>query len=124
MRTTISTEKLVRQFDSLTAVDEVALKDGVTSADALRDAIGDDVSAVFLQQPNFLGAVEDVEADTGADSEAKAACRVFDGLEIGVVVRERAASAEIAATGWRIAGSTHASSPRWRGATSSTRKGA
>jgi glycine cleavage system P protein (glycine dehydrogenase) subunit 1 len=45
-----------------TAVEEVGLSGGVTDADALRKAIGDDVSAVFLQQPNFLGAVEDLEA--------------------------------------------------------------
>jgi glycine cleavage system P protein (glycine dehydrogenase) subunit 1 len=44
-----------------TAVEEVALSGGVTDADALREAIGDDVSAVFLQQPNYLGAVEDLE---------------------------------------------------------------
>jgi glycine dehydrogenase subunit 1 len=34
----------------------------VTDIDALREAVGDDVSAVFLGQPNFLGAVEDLEA--------------------------------------------------------------
>jgi glycine cleavage system P protein (glycine dehydrogenase) subunit 1 len=45
-----------------TAVEEVGLIGGVTDADALREAISDDVSAVFLQQPNFLGAVEDLEA--------------------------------------------------------------
>ncbi len=44
-----------------TAVEEIPLTSGVTDADALREAIGDDVSAVFLQQPNFLGAVEDLE---------------------------------------------------------------
>jgi glycine cleavage system P protein (glycine dehydrogenase) subunit 1 len=44
-----------------TAVEQIPLAGGVTDADALRDAIGDDVSAVFLQQPNFLGAVEDLE---------------------------------------------------------------
>jgi glycine dehydrogenase subunit 1 len=55
-----------------TAVEEVGLSRGVTDADALREAISDDVSAVFLQQPNFVGAVEDLEAlapiarDTGA----------------------------------------------------------
>jgi glycine dehydrogenase subunit 1 len=43
-------------------VDTVALADGVTDAGALRKALGDDVSAVVLQQPNFLGAVEDLEA--------------------------------------------------------------
>jgi glycine dehydrogenase subunit 1 len=43
-------------------VDEVPLAAGVTDADALADAVGDDVSAVFLAQPNFYGAVEDLEA--------------------------------------------------------------
>jgi glycine dehydrogenase subunit 1 len=41
---------------------EVPLADGVTDAAALADAIDDQTAAVFLQQPNFLGAVEDVEA--------------------------------------------------------------
>ncbi|HEX8083125.1 MAG TPA: aminomethyl-transferring glycine dehydrogenase subunit GcvPA [Solirubrobacteraceae bacterium] len=43
-------------------VAEVPLRDGVTDRDAWHDAIDGDTSAVFLQQPNFLGAVEDVEA--------------------------------------------------------------
>jgi glycine dehydrogenase subunit 1 len=41
---------------------EVPFADGVTDANALADAIDDETAAVFLQQPNFLGAVEDVEA--------------------------------------------------------------
>jgi glycine dehydrogenase subunit 1 len=45
-----------------TAVEELPLSNGVTDADALRAALAEDVSAVFLQQPNFLGAVEDLEA--------------------------------------------------------------
>jgi glycine dehydrogenase subunit 1 len=45
-----------------TAVEDVALTAGVTDAEALREAVSDDVSAVFLQQPNFLGAIEDLEA--------------------------------------------------------------
>jgi glycine dehydrogenase subunit 1 len=44
-----------------TEVEELPLAGGVTDADALRAAMSDDVSAVFLQQPNFLGAVEDLE---------------------------------------------------------------
>jgi glycine dehydrogenase subunit 1 len=43
------------------AVDEVPLAAGVTDADALAEAVGDDVAAVVVQQPNFLGAVEDLE---------------------------------------------------------------
>jgi glycine dehydrogenase subunit 1 len=45
-----------------TEVVEVPLREGATDADALRHAIDDDIGAVFLQQPNFVGAVEDLEA--------------------------------------------------------------
>jgi glycine dehydrogenase subunit 1 len=45
-----------------TEVSEVPLKDGVTDADALARAVDDDTAAVFLQYPNFLGAVEDLAA--------------------------------------------------------------
>lgn len=48
-----------------TEVIEAPLKDGVTDQDALAAILaehGDDVSAVIFQQPNFLGAIEDVQA--------------------------------------------------------------
>jgi glycine dehydrogenase subunit 1 len=45
-----------------TEVVEVPLAGGVTDPEALAEAIDDDVGAVFLAQPNFLGAVEDLEA--------------------------------------------------------------
>jgi glycine cleavage system P protein (glycine dehydrogenase) subunit 1 len=45
-----------------TEVVEVPLADGVTDGDALADAVDDRTAAVFVQQPNFLGAVEDLEA--------------------------------------------------------------
>ena len=45
-----------------TTIEELPLEDGVTDADALEAALSDEVSAVFLQYPNFLGAVEDLEA--------------------------------------------------------------
>jgi glycine dehydrogenase subunit 1 len=41
---------------------EVGLRDGVTDLDALAGAVDDRTAAVFLQNPNFLGAVEDVAA--------------------------------------------------------------
>jgi glycine dehydrogenase subunit 1 len=47
-------------------IEEIALKDGATDLDALIAALGDDVSAVILQQPNFLGTVEDIAALTEA----------------------------------------------------------
>src|SRR6188472_673721 len=41
---------------------EVGLRDGETDAEALAAAVDDETAAVFLQNPNFLGAVEQVEA--------------------------------------------------------------
>jgi glycine cleavage system P protein (glycine dehydrogenase) subunit 1 len=52
-----------------TSVDEVALSGGVTDADAWAAALDSDVGAVFVQQPNFLGAVEDLEALAAAARE-------------------------------------------------------
>ncbi len=40
---------------------EVPLADGLTEAAALEVAIDDTTAAVFLQNPNFLGSVEDIE---------------------------------------------------------------
>jgi glycine dehydrogenase subunit 1 len=48
------------------SVEEIPLRDGVTDLAALKAALSDDVSAVVLQQPNFLGAVEDVAELTAA----------------------------------------------------------
>ncbi len=59
-----------------TEVTEVGLRDGVTDADALAEALDGDVGAVFIQQPNFLGAVEDLEALTSiVKRDPKAAAR-------------------------------------------------
>jgi glycine dehydrogenase subunit 1 len=52
-----------------TTVDEVTLSGGVTDASAWADALDSDVGAVFVQQPNFLGAVEDLEALAAAARE-------------------------------------------------------
>ena len=48
------------------------LRDGVTDADAWAAAIDEDTSAVFFQQPNFLGAVEDAAALAGAAKDSPA----------------------------------------------------
>ena len=69
-----------------TAVEEVGLTGGVTDPDALREAIGDDVSAVFLQQPNYLGAVEDLERLAPIARETGALLVVqFDPMTLGVL---------------------------------------
>jgi glycine dehydrogenase subunit 1 len=49
---------------------EVPLRDGVT----VLPALDDQVSAVIVQQPNFVGAVEDLEALAGAAHAAGALC--------------------------------------------------
>ena len=51
---------------------EVPLADGATDATALAEAIDEETGAVFLQQPNFVGAVEDLEALSGPAREAGA----------------------------------------------------
>ncbi|MGH2956906.1 MAG: aminomethyl-transferring glycine dehydrogenase subunit GcvPA [Solirubrobacterales bacterium] len=48
---------------------EVPLAGGVTDGTALAEAVDDQTAAVFLQQPNFLGAVEEVEALAAAAKE-------------------------------------------------------
>jgi glycine dehydrogenase subunit 1 len=65
---------------------EVPMRDGVTDPDAWAAAIDDDTSAVFFQQPNFLGAVEDAEALAAAakNSPAVVVAQV-DALTLGVL---------------------------------------
>src|SRR5207342_1021307 len=51
---------------------EVPLENGATNAAALADAIDDETAAVFLQQPNFLGGVEDIQTLAARAKEAGA----------------------------------------------------
>jgi glycine dehydrogenase subunit 1 len=67
-------------------VQEIPLRDGVTDGEALREALGDDVSAVFLAQPNFLGGVEDLDALVPPVKEAGAiAVCSCDPMTLGVL---------------------------------------
>jgi glycine dehydrogenase subunit 1 len=69
-----------------TAVEELPLADAVTDLDALRDALGEDVSAVFVGYPNFLGAVEDLEPIAEAVHEAGALLVVqCDPIALGIL---------------------------------------
>jgi glycine dehydrogenase subunit 1 len=69
-----------------TSVEEVALSDGVTDASAWARAIDEDVAAVFVSQPNFLGAVEDLEPLIAAAREhgALVVCSA-DPLALGIL---------------------------------------
>src|SRR3712207_3092553 len=65
---------------------EVGLRDGVTDPDAWAEAIDEDTGAVFFQQPNFLGAVEDVEALAAAAKNSPAVVvGQYDALTLGVL---------------------------------------
>jgi glycine dehydrogenase subunit 1 len=68
------------------AVEEVGLEDGTTDAAALAAAVDEETAAVFLQSPNFLGAVEDVEALGAAAKEHGALLVVAcDPMTLGVL---------------------------------------
>src|SRR3954462_16014811 len=65
---------------------EVPLRDGVTDADAWANAIDDQTGAVFFQNPNFYGAVEDAEALAGAAKNSPAVViGSYDPIALGVL---------------------------------------
>jgi glycine dehydrogenase subunit 1 len=53
---------------------EVGLRDGVTDRAEFENYIDRDVAAIFVQNPNFLGAIEDLEALAAAAHESGALC--------------------------------------------------
>ena len=67
-------------------VQEVGVSDGVTDAAALAEAVDDETAAVFLQSPNFLGAVEDIE-ELGEAARAHGALVIVatDPMTLGVL---------------------------------------
>ena len=80
-----------------TEVVEIGLEDGVTSAAELAEAIDDDTAAVFVQNPNFLGAVEDLEALAAAAHERGALCVAsVDPITLGILRPPGEAGVDIA----------------------------
>jgi glycine dehydrogenase subunit 1 len=68
-------------------VEEVPLTvEGATDLEALAGAVGDDTAGVFLQQPNFLGTVEELGelAEAGRRSGAIVVCAA-DPLPLGIL---------------------------------------
>ncbi len=53
---------------------EVGIEGGLSDAAELEAALDDETAAVFVQNPNFLGAIEDLGALTAAAHEAGALC--------------------------------------------------
>jgi len=65
---------------------EVPLRDGVTDPDAWAEAIDSNTGAVFFQNPNFYGAVEDAEALAGAAKNSSAVViGSYDAIALGVL---------------------------------------
>ena len=76
---------------------EVGLEDGLTDAAALEAALDDATAAVFIQYPNFLGAVEDLEALAAASHEAGALCIAsVDPIVLGVLRPPGACGVDVA----------------------------
>jgi glycine dehydrogenase subunit 1 len=78
-------------------IEEVGLEGGTTDAAALATAVDAETAAVFLQSPNFLGAVEDVEA-LGATAKEHGALLVVavDPMTLGVLRPPGECGADIA----------------------------
>jgi glycine dehydrogenase subunit 1 len=73
-----------RGFDAEVA--EVGLEDGLTDADQLAGALDDETAALFVQNPNFLGAVEDLEAlAEAAHARGALAVASVDPIMLGVL---------------------------------------
>jgi glycine dehydrogenase subunit 1 len=65
---------------------EVDLRDGLTDRAEFENYIDQDVAAVFVQNPNFLGGIEDLEALAAAAHESAAlAVAVVDPMTLGVL---------------------------------------
>ncbi len=76
---------------------EVGIENGLTDAGALEEAVDGETAAVFLQSPNFLGAVEDVEALGAAAKEHGALLIVAcDPMTLGVLKPPGECGADVA----------------------------
>jgi glycine dehydrogenase subunit 1 len=78
-------------------IEEVPIEAGTTDAAALAAAVDERTAAVFLQSPNFLGAVEDVAA-LGAAAKASGALLVVavDPMTLGILRPPGECGADIA----------------------------
>ncbi|TLU87496.1 MAG: aminomethyl-transferring glycine dehydrogenase subunit GcvPA [Chlorobium sp.] len=79
------------------AVIQNVLQDGVGDSAALKELVGDSVAAVVVQQPNFYGCLEDVEA-LGAIAHENGALFIVsaDPLSLGVLAAPGSYGADIA----------------------------
>jgi glycine dehydrogenase subunit 1 len=65
---------------------EVPLRDGVTDPDAWASACaGEDIGAVFVQQPNVYGAIEDVAALMAVKPDGAVGIAAYDPIPLGIL---------------------------------------
>ena len=111
-------------------VDEVPLAGGATDLAALEAAVDERVAAVFLQQPNFLGTVEDLAALAPVAKRAGAPARGHGGRaharrscarRASSARTSRSARASRSATASTTAARRSASSPRARSTSAACR---
>ncbi len=75
----------------------IPAKDGKTDMDALKAMLSPEVSAVYVQQPNFCGLFEDAEALAAAAHEAGALCILgVNPIALGILKTPRDMGADIA----------------------------
>lgn len=73
------------------------LRDGITDLDFVRDQVDAQTLAVVVQQPNFLGCLEDVSASSElAHSQGALSIAVFDPLSLGLLKRPGDCGVDIA----------------------------
>ena len=76
---------------------EIGLEDGLTRQDELEAAIDDETAVVILQNPNFLGSVEDIEALAAPARKAGALVAVSaDPMTLGILRPPGECGADIA----------------------------
>jgi glycine dehydrogenase subunit 1 len=78
-------------------LDEVPFADGVTDLEAIKSKMGDDVAAIVVQQPNFFGCLEEVQALSDLAHENGALfISVFNPISLGILLPPGAYGADIA----------------------------
>ncbi|TMK38339.1 MAG: aminomethyl-transferring glycine dehydrogenase subunit GcvPA [Actinobacteria bacterium] len=75
---------------------EVPLRDGVTDPQAWAGALDEDTAAAFVQQPNFLGAVEDVAPLAAAAPDGTVVVGAYDPIALGVLAPPGACGVHVA----------------------------
>ncbi|MBV9864908.1 MAG: aminomethyl-transferring glycine dehydrogenase subunit GcvPA [Abitibacteriaceae bacterium] len=79
------------------AIEEIPFADGITDAEQLTSRLSKDVAAVVVQQPNFFGCLEDVQAiGEAAHAQGALLISVFNPVSLGLLPPPGSYEADIA----------------------------